>query len=73
MRRVKAQSDSMSKILTFGLALLKYSTAKKTIARIFCHNADGISNDRLALQELLHSLDIDIVLICETELPTVFG
>ena len=46
--------------------------AKKPIARILCHNADDISSDRLALQELLHSLDIDIALICETKLPAGF-
>ena len=46
--------------------------AKKPIARILCHNADGISKDRLALQELLHSLDIDIALICETKLAAGF-
>ena len=39
---------------------------------ILCHNANGISNDRLALQELSHSLDIHIALICETKLPTDF-
>ena len=40
--------------------------------RILCHNANDVYNDRLALQELLHSLDIDIALICETKLPTWF-
>jgi len=46
--------------------------ARKTKLRILCYNADGIYNGRLALQELLHSLDIDIALICETRLPTWF-
>jgi hypothetical protein len=46
--------------------------AKKPIARILCHNEDGISSDRVALQELLHSLDIDIALICEAKRPAGF-
>jgi len=46
--------------------------ARKPISCILCHNADGISNYRLALQELLHNLDIDIALICETKLPAGF-
>ena len=46
--------------------------ARKPISRILCHNADGISNERLALQELLHSLDIDIALIFKTKLPAGF-
>jgi Exonuclease III len=46
--------------------------AKRTSLRLLSHNANGISNDRLTLQELLHNLDIDIALICETRLPTDF-
>ena len=44
----------------------------KTKLRILCHNANDIHNDRLVLHELLHSLDIDIALICEIKLPTWF-
>ena len=75
MRKVKAQPDSMSKLLTFRLVLSKYLTikmVKSSIVRILCHIADGISNDRLALQELLHSLDIHIILICEMKLLNDF-
>ena len=46
--------------------------AKKPIARILCHNADGISSDKQALQELLYSLEIDIALIYVTKLPAGF-
>jgi Endonuclease/Exonuclease/phosphatase family. len=46
--------------------------SNKTKLRILCHNANGIYNDSLALQELLHSLDVDIALISETRLPTWF-
>ena len=46
--------------------------SNKTKLRILGHNANGIYNDSVALQELLHSLDVDIALICETKLPTWF-
>jgi Exonuclease III len=46
--------------------------AKLTKLRILCHNANSIYGDRLNLQELLHSLDVDIALIWETKLPTWF-
>ena len=45
---------------------------RKTKLHILCHNANGIYNYRLALQEILHSLDIHIALICETKLPRWF-
>ena len=41
--------------------------------RILCYNENDVYNDRLALQELRHSLDIDTELICETKLPTWFN
>ena len=40
--------------------------------RILCYNENDVYNDRLALQELRHTLDIDTELICETKLPTWF-
>ena len=44
--------------------------ANKIKLRISYHNAND--SDRLDLQELLHSLDINITLISETKLPTWF-
>jgi hypothetical protein len=46
--------------------------AKLTKLHILCHNANGIYNDRLTLQELLHSIDVCIALICETKFPKWF-
>ena len=45
---------------------------KKTILCIFCYNVDAIYSYRLALHELLHSVDIDRALISETKLPKWF-
>ena len=46
--------------------------ANKPIARILYHNANGINSDRLDLEELLHSLDIDIAIFFVTKLPAGF-
>ena len=62
-------------MLNFGLGLVEIFTmlmAKKPIARILYHNPDGISNDRISLQEHMHSLYIHIALIYETKLPAGF-
>jgi hypothetical protein len=40
--------------------------------RILCRNANGVYNEKLALQEIFHSLDIDIALIRETKLLNWF-
>ena len=37
--------------------------AKETKLHILSHNKNDIYNGRVALQELLHSLDIDIIFI----------
>jgi len=45
---------------------------RRTKFRILNFNANGIYQDRLTLQELLHSLDVDVALICETKVPVWF-
>ena len=67
--------DSISKQLAFGLGLVEIFQdllARRTKLGILCHNSNDILSDRLTQQERLHSLDIDVALVCETNLPTYF-